>query len=124
MNQHNRESLREQCAGSFASITDATLRDTAALLAWRAANLGLPPTERDQLFVVAAAERALEKGSNPAALFVSIVKDARRELITCEQDDRAARRLRAYRDQRIGCATYSRDLAGKLSRSKQENDRG
>jgi len=95
--------------GSFAAVTDDLLRDTSALLAWRQANTGGSSTD-DDLFVLGAAERALELASNPSALFISLVKHNRRRFITIAQDERAADRLRRHE----GHGTIHSPFAAKL----------
>jgi hypothetical protein len=77
------------------------LLDTSALLKWRAANLkliGQEISDRDTIFVLGAAERALEINPEaPARLFVFLVKGCRRDFITAAQEDRAVARLRVHR---------------------------
>ncbi len=84
-------------AGSFAAVDDAMLRNTAALVAWRTANLKTEPCGPDLVFVLGAAERALEKATkSAAAMFVVLVRDRREDLISGAQEDRARQRLRQY----------------------------
>lgn len=80
----------------FAKLTTADLRDTATLLDWfHAASKRKNPvvSDADRLNVFAAAERSLEKGDNPVAVFAHIVSERRWDFISCEQEDRARRRL-------------------------------
>ena len=85
------------------SLTTEDLRDDAKLLDWyNAATNGKNPivkkSEANRLNVFAAAERALEFGDNPPALFISIVKQHAWHLITQPQEDRAWQRLRRLRN--------------------------
>ncbi len=54
-------------------------------------------SERDQLRILGAAERALEVGDKPVRLFVSLVRDCSWSLISNEQENRAVVRLRDFR---------------------------
>lgn len=56
--------------------------------------------EADRLFVFCAAERALEHGANPPALFAGIIKNKRKDYVTQTQEDRALKRLRRVRQSR------------------------
>ena len=85
-------------AGSFASVTVGILRDTAQLVAWRTANVKSEPCTDDLMFVVAAAEKALERGRNKPSLFVDIMKNSRRDFVTAANMDRAAARLGEFRN--------------------------
>ena len=83
----------------YRAITAEMLYETGALLKWRTANLGYPTDDRDSLFVLASAERALEVNPEaPARLFVYLVKQGRRGFITAGQEDRAIERLRVHRN--------------------------
>lgn len=84
-------------------LTTADLRSDAKLLAWfKAATSQQNPVVRDsytdRLNVFAAAERALELGDDPPALFAYIVGRKQWELISCAQEDRAQHRLRRLRN--------------------------
>ena len=84
-------------------LTIEDLCDDAKLLDWyNAATNGKHPivkkSEANRLNVFAAAERALEFGDNPPALFISIVKQHAWHLITQPQEDRAWQRLRRLRN--------------------------
>lgn len=84
----------------FAKLTTADLRDDATLLDWfHAAIKRKNPvvSDADRLNVFAAAERALEVGGNPPALFAHIVSEHQWQFISCEQEDRARKRLVALR---------------------------
>jgi hypothetical protein len=90
----------EQPCSVFSTVSADVLRDDAALLRWfRTATSQRRPviraSEMNLLRVFSAAERALEVGRNPPALFASIVSHARWELISCAQEDRAVARLKA-----------------------------
>jgi hypothetical protein len=54
-------------------------------------------TSFSELNFVAAAERALEKGNSPVALFRHIVENGHWPLISCEQEDRAHARIKEFR---------------------------
>lgn len=82
----------------YSQITDDTLKNPTKLLAWyqNATKAGLVSnTESERLNVFGAAERAVEHGRKPAALFVEIVKQKNWKLITNEQEDRARVKLKA-----------------------------
>lgn len=64
----------------------------------RLKNPVLKDCEADKLNVFCAAERALEHGDDPPALFVHIVREKQWQLITNEQEDRARYRLRRLRN--------------------------
>lgn len=72
---------------------------------------GLHATDQSLRLIVGAAIRALEVGKNPPALFASLVGGRRWELITADQDDRAAEHVRTWR--RTGDGTFA---AGKYPR--------
>ena len=85
------------------SLTTEDLRDDAKLLDWyNAATNGKHPivkkSEANRLNVFAAAERALEYGENPPALFIVIVREKQFDFITQAQEDRAHQRLRRLRN--------------------------
>jgi hypothetical protein len=85
------------------TLTKAELRDNAKLLAWftaekRRRNYVRPDHGFHLLNVFCAAERALEHGHDPPALFVFIVNNSQWHLITDGQEDRAVRRLRRMRN--------------------------
>ena len=84
-------------------LTTEDLRHDAKLLdlfhaMTRLKNPVLKNCEADLLNVFCAAERALEHGDDPPALFVHIVRDRQWQLITNEQEDRARQRLRRLRN--------------------------
>lgn len=90
----------EKRAGVFSKLTADTLRDTAAMVAWHHAAAGKPKpviggSESDRLFVLAAAECAIERGENAPALFAWLVAGKKRDGIRQEHEDRARARLRA-----------------------------
>lgn len=88
--------------GACASgIKTEELGDTPRLLDWfkRACRRKKPPVcdcDADRLRWVGAAERALEIGDNPAALFTSITNKRQWDLITIDQEDRARGRLKLF----------------------------
>ena len=51
------------------------------------------PSDADRLAFFALAERALEVGSNPGALFHAAIQRDLRQYVSQAQEDRAARRL-------------------------------
>ena len=86
----------------FADLTTNDLANDATVLDWfnaatRRKNPVVRDTESDRLNVFAAAERALEVGTNPVALFAHIVGEHEWQLISNEQEDRARRRLLSLR---------------------------
>jgi len=85
--------------GVFEELTTAMLGDARALDAWiRHASARCRPivskSDEDRLRVFAAAERALECGDNPVALFTSIVSKRQWRLLSAEQEDRANAKLK------------------------------
>jgi len=83
--------------GTYGAVTTAMLKDTGALLEWRKLNLGgREPDDRDKIFLLGAAEHAIESRQNPASLFVWIFKGKHRERITLDQEDRATQRLKRW----------------------------
>ena len=87
---------------SLPRFTADDLRDNAKMRTWFQAmtkikGASLKDCEADLLNVFCAAERALEHGRNPGALFVRIVSGKLWDNITQQQDDRARQRLRALR---------------------------
>jgi uncharacterized protein YdaU (DUF1376 family) len=56
----------------------------------------VPNTENDRLMCVAAAERALEIGENPVALWINLVRTKRWSVISAEEVDRAKNRIAAW----------------------------
>jgi hypothetical protein len=90
-------------AGLLQTVGD-DLKDTSGLMARvdRESKRKRPMvtgSERDRIRVLAAAERAMEVGDNPAAVFTDIVKYGRWDLISQPQEDRAAKRLKAWQSQ-------------------------
>ena len=87
----------------FAKLERDDLRDDETLANWfKAATTRKRPVVtdcyKDWLNVFAAAERALELGTNPVALFAHIVGEHQWQLISNEQEDRARHRLRRLRN--------------------------
>lgn len=85
------------------TLTTADLKDDAKLFAWFKAMSGqrhsvVRDTYTDRMNVFAAAERALEVGDDPPALFAYIVSRKQWELISCAQEDRGHQRLRRLRN--------------------------
>jgi hypothetical protein len=119
--------------GTYGAVTTAMLKDTRALLEWRTLNLGgRESDDRDKLFLLEAAERALESRENPASLFVWIFKGNHRDRITLTQEDRARQRLKRWHDHER-TERYNRDpwlknlveqmMAGKgVGREPQPNE--
>ncbi len=92
-------------ASVFDSITEEVLRDTSKLTAWhvnasKQAKPVVDHSEANELRIVATAERALEVGSNPSALFTEIVSRAKWDYITQDQEQRASERIKALRQGR------------------------
>lgn len=117
------------CAGASTGLLQISLevlRDTEALMeTFEREVVRTRPLvrdcEADRLRVLGAAERALEDGVNPAALFVDIVKNAKWGLISQAQEDRASDRLKAYRAVAAGCGSLEASLASQL---KLKHDSG
>lgn len=112
-------SLKTGRAGVFGRITEELLRDDGALSRWHtfAANQKRPVvgnSERDRLNVFCAAERALQIGENPPAVFVSLVSNGKWDFITQAQEDRAVARLKALHN-RGAPSSLAAELAAKLS---------
>lgn len=119
----------------FDSVTDSTLRDDSQVDAWhRMASAKRKPivsaSDRDRLFVFAAAARALDRScpkpaDNPAALFAWIVSGDHRTRPTEDHYESARRRLsaldeaRRYGD-RLPRAGPAVDDEAELVRAKQE----
>lgn len=86
-------------AGIFKDVSREMLRDDTQLLAWfrDATTRPLPviqACEANLLRIFGAAERSLEHGDNPPALFASLVSQGAWEKITQQQESRAHQRLR------------------------------
>ena len=91
---------RQRSSPSLRNVTVEELRDTARLLRRIEAMVRdgtLENTETEALKALAASERAIEVGDDPAALFVRIVTERNWKLLTAGQCDRARERLRVYR---------------------------
>lgn len=90
----------------FARLTPAVLRDTGQLVAWwhdasRRRKPVISSSEQSRLYVLAAAERALEVGTAPVALFAWLVSGGHWTALSDAQRERARRRLRDHdRDNR------------------------
>lgn len=87
--------------GAFVTVTTETLRSGAALSAWHrwAADMKNPvigPSESELLWVFCAAEKALDAGDNPAALFAHIVGHHEWDRINGDQRGRGATRLKEH----------------------------
>ncbi len=85
------------------TLTKADLRNDGKLLAWfnaekRRRNSAPKDHGFHLLDVFGAAERALEHGDDPPALFAFIVNRKQWHLVTDGQEDRAVRRLRRMRN--------------------------
>jgi hypothetical protein len=87
-------------AGVFKHVTKEMLSAPPHLASWfRDASQRkrpiLPDSEQNLLRVFSAAERALEVGSNPPALFASIVSKGDWHLITQAQEERATAKIKS-----------------------------
>lgn len=107
-------------AGACAGLGRGDLRDTSLVLDWafrpkRSKRKPLEETQANRLRVVAAAERALEHGDDPGALFASIVSKQQWQLLSTPQEDRARQRLREH-DAR-GPPGLGADLLGEFARA-------
>lgn len=106
---------------SFAELTIETLKDTTLLLNWfrRIAKKDKPVinyTEANMLNVVGAAERAIERGNNPMALFANIIANQHWHYINNVQEGRAMVRIAEWRDK----CNHAPQVAAEL---KAERDR-
>lgn len=91
--------------GVFSKLTAADLRDPKRLKAWYdvATSQRKPvvvASEVNMLNVFASAERAIEQGEDPPALFGYLVGRAKWEFITGPQEDRARAKIKALNGQR------------------------
>lgn len=83
--------------GVSSKLTKADLSDTNRVIRWAQESIG-DLSDADVLNVIAAAERAIEKGQkNAPGLFVSLVKSRSWSLLTNQQIDRATARLNGKR---------------------------
>jgi hypothetical protein len=110
--RHGKKETRRSLLG----VTDAELRDTAALLsrikALRSEGV-LQSTEGDELNAIAAAERALAHGKRPAALWVTLVRDRDWEKLSDADVDAANRRRKQHqRDTTPAGGPASASVAG------------
>lgn len=119
----------------FDSVTDSTLRDDSQVDAWhRMASSKRKPivssSDRDRLFVFAAAERALDRtcpkpAENPAALFAWLVANGHRTRPTEAHYEAARQRLKAldeaarYGD-RLPRAGPRDDLEAEVERARKQ----
>ena len=97
------QSKKSKSSKRSRSLTTKDLRDDDKLLEWfNTATNGKHPivkkSEANRLNVFAAAERALEFGDDPPALFNFIVREKQFDFITQAQEDRAHQRLRRLRN--------------------------
>ncbi len=93
----------QQAKSKQPKLTSEDLRNDARLLAWFRSETekrhpAIKDCEANLLNVFAAAERALEHGESPPALFVHVVNGRQWHLITDHQDERARQRLRRLRN--------------------------
>lgn len=84
---------------AFADMVNEDLRSDVTLMRWyRFATTKpspvLPASETNLLNVFAAAERSLEKGKNPIAMFAKIVSRQDWNRTTADQEDRARKRIK------------------------------
>lgn len=91
----------KQEAGIFKCLTSDILRDTGQLVAWyqRATSQRKPVihhSDANRMRVVTAAERAIEVGEDPVALFAWIVSKGEWAKASQEQEERARRRLAEF----------------------------
>ena len=94
-------SRRNRAKGRVPHVGTDDLRQTERLMArfGEAVQRGaMTDCEADRLNWAGAAERALEVGKNPPAVFAAIVRDQRFQVISGEQEQRAHRRLKRWRD--------------------------
>lgn len=113
-------------AGVFECVTEELLRDNAKLNAWfddacRRRKPVIGSSDANRLRVFGAAERALEHGDSPPALFADIVSGGHFERITSAQEERARLRLLEK--------TSARDppnagIAGQLRRIAEQSSKG
>lgn len=116
------ESIKTGCAGGagvFSKLTEADLADTARMVAWhkRASSRKQPvvgASEADLLFVLTAAEKALDVGDNPPAMFAAIVSKGLRGNAKQEHEDLAVERLKAHRSAGPPANLASQQLAKQL----------
>jgi hypothetical protein len=90
---------RDSGSGIFKDLDLGVLRDGRKLMSWFIRALGTPSppfadTPLDRLRVFGAAQRAVEIGKNPAALFAAIVGKRQWEKISNAQEDRGRAELR------------------------------
>lgn len=94
---------KTRAVAGFGKIqSDKDLKDTGKVLSLVSPHAA----EVEQLRILGAAERALDVGKHPPAVFVKIVKAKDWHLISEEQDERARRRLRDH-NARAGPAAAS-----------------
>lgn len=96
-----RNGKRNGTKSIFSGLSADDLCDTGTLIGWvgwasTQSKSPISRSEQDLLRVVAAAERALEIGDNPPALFASIVGRREWDLISQDQEERARKRLREH----------------------------
>lgn len=95
--------VRGRAVAGFGKIqSKKDLQDTGKVLSLVSPHAA----EVEQLRILGAAERALECGDKPPAMFVSLVKEKNWKVISEEQDERARRRLRDH-NARAGPAAAS-----------------
>lgn len=92
-------------AGVFSKLTAEHLADPGRMLEWFSYAAGLPnpvvsDSESSRMNVLCAAERALEFGTKPVALFTTLVSKGKWDFITQAQEDRALAKLREYQQSR------------------------
>ena len=111
--------------GSLRDVTAEELRDTGKLRerirTLIAAGI-LPDTENDRLMAVAAAERALAKGTNPPALWVRIVKGKSWDLLAGDEIDRARKRISDWKSQRAGMDPAVAAAVNRVAESSQGSE--
>ncbi|MEK7095414.1 MAG: hypothetical protein AAB917_02030, partial [Patescibacteria group bacterium] len=114
-------------SGVFANVTDSDLKTTARLIAWQDDAAGakrpvISRSERDTLNGVAAAERAIEVGDRPAALFASIVGKRQWHLITADQEAKqyASIMVPKISDSKLKDLTWSLDIKESMYTNKNQ----
>ena len=102
-NQVNSSPTKEQVVGVFQTkISAESLRDTGWLLGWlKSEGLRLKTplidNERNRIFVISAAERAIEKADrNPGGFFATLIRDDERGFIDQAQETRAIARIKDF----------------------------
>lgn len=111
----------------LSKVTKSLLECPEALLRWfdsARVSFDIPNTDAARMDVLAASARSLERGENPAALFVSIIKNRQFDLFTTEQENTARRQFAEWRRQRTSPPSEATlALADVLARRSRNPDR-